>query len=759
MAALDPALTSFTLLSIAAALYLPIVFFAILRREGQEVTAGLIVFYALIGMGLGIFEAFWRGGSLSQMDALEFGDIEVYGALVLAFLMMITAHVFMRRSPMGWLVVGGVVGIVLAILSNQEMQFPHVIWSSGDLILTNDRLGIMWTVVGWLVFMIGAAFAVTDAYQKSRQPLLRNRLVYWIPVFILITINDGLILGGVSIPGNPLRLLAAALMGYLALTHNLPDVRQIMRRVLVYLITVFLIMAFYVLSVSFVIAIFRALPYFNPLFLGAVFSLLLAILFTPLLSLVRRLVDAWLHIDQYNAGRTLQEYSESISNILEMERLASVAVGIIMENMRVQRGFLFLVDQGRDANGLRTYQLRAVRNVEERQVISIELAENDPIALHFTRDGRPLLQYDIDLLPAFRAASALQHEWFKSLECEVYVPISSKRQWIGMLAFGAKLSGHRYTEDDLVTLSALGNQTAVALENARLVDNLMRLNNELRRARRQLENTNRALERLDQTKSDFISIASHELRTPLTVIKGYVEMLLENPGMDPAVHPFLNGINEGTVRLHEIMDSMFDIAQIDARALQLHLQQVDLGNLIQEICQAQSKGAKDRHLSLCIDLPILPNLKADPNSFRKVFQHLVNNAVKFTPDGGKVTVTGHVVDERPNDLPEGGVEIIVSDTGVGVDPNFRELIFTKFYQSGDLTKHSTSKSRFKGGGSGLGLALSKGIVEAHNGRIWVESPGYDEVHFPGSQFHVLIPLTKLAEDESLKMSGPVKVSL
>ena len=86
MAALDPALTSFTLLSIAAALYLPIIFFAILRREGQEITAGLIILYALIGMGLGIFEAFWRGGSLSQMDALAFGDIEVYGALTLAFL-------------------------------------------------------------------------------------------------------------------------------------------------------------------------------------------------------------------------------------------------------------------------------------------------------------------------------------------------------------------------------------------------------------------------------------------------------------------------------------------------------------------------------------------------------------------------------------------------------------------------------------------------------------------------------------------------
>ena len=414
MAGFDPALTSFTLLSIAAALYLPIIFFAILRRTGQEITAGLIMLYALIGVGLGIFEAFWRGGSLSQMDALAFGDIEVYGALTLAFLMTITAHVFMRRSPMSWLIVGGVVGIVLAILLYQEMQFPHVIWSSGDFILTNDRIGVMWAVAGWLVFMLGAAFAVTEAYQQTRQPLLRNRLVYWTPTFLLIAINDGLILAGINLPGNPLRLLAAALMSYLALTHDLPDVRQIMRRVLVYLITIFLIMVLYVVGVNFVEVIFRALPYFNPLFLGAVISLVLAILFTPLLSLVRRIVDAWLRIDQYDAGRTLQEYSESISNILEMERLASVAVGIIMENMRVQRGFLFLVDQNRDANGHRTYQLRAVRNIEEKQIISIELVEKGPIASHFTRDGRPLLQYDIDLLPIFRAASPPEHEWFKS---------------------------------------------------------------------------------------------------------------------------------------------------------------------------------------------------------------------------------------------------------------------------------------------------------------------------------------------------------
>jgi signal transduction histidine kinase len=755
----DTALIVFTLLSLLAALYLPVIFFALTRRAGQENAAWLVSLYAVIGLGLGVLEAFWRDSRLPGINTLTFGDIQMFGALALSFLTVMIVQVFMRRPTVGWLGALIVVGLGLAIILIDEEKFPLVIWSSGMWTLARDRLAMTWALLGWLAFMPGAAFSVIAAYVQTRQPLLRNRLMYWFPTFILIAVNDAMIMAGDPIPGNPLRLISAGLIGYVALTHDLPDLRQLLRRILVYLITALLIMGLYLVGFNAAEAIFQAAPGYNPLFVGGGISLVLALLVTPVLSVVRRLVDRWLKLDQYNAGHTLREYSESISNILEMERLANVAVGIIMENMKVQRGFLFLVDQAHNSMGQLFYRVGAVRSAGERQILAIELNEDGPIASHFVKEGRPLLQYDLDLLPAFRTTPLLERQWFSRLECEVYIPIFSKKQWIGMLAFGSKLSGNRYTEDDLVTLSALANQTAVALENARLVDNLMRLNTELRQARRDLEKTNRDLERLDKTKSDFISIASHELRTPLTVIKGYSEMLMEDSNLDPNFRHVIKGIHDGALRLHEIMDSMFDIAQIDARSLQLNLQQISIGDVLRDVCLTLKNPARDRNLALTIDLPILPNIKADPNSLRKVFQHLVNNAIKFTPNDGKITITGHVVDARPVDLPEGGIEIIVSDTGVGVDPNYREIIFSKFYQPGDLTKHSTSKSRFKGGGSGLGLALSKGIVEAHGGRIWVESPGYDEINFPGSQFHVLIPLSRPGKDDSLKMSAPVNVTI
>jgi hypothetical protein len=172
------------------------------------------------------------------------------------------------------------------------------------------------------------------------------------------------------------------------------------------------------------------------------------------------------------------------------------------------------------------------------------------------------------------------------------------------------------------------------------------------------------------------------------------------------------------------------------------------------------QSIKDRDQKLKIDLPPLPNLQADPNTLRKVFYHLIANAIKFTPNKGQISIHGKTLPFSSENMPEGGLEIIISDTGIGIDPNFKEIIFTKFYQpDGQLDKHSTGKTKFKGSGAGLGLALSRGIIQTHGGKIWAESPGFDEENFPGSHFHVTLPLRKQSKGSTLPIGEAIKSAL
>jgi len=742
---------------VLAALHLPVLSSLLRRRAGQESSAAFFAVYLLISMFLTAAEGLWRGGQI-QLATQIANDFQIYSAFALAFLLLITIIYFVRRDERAWLGVGAFWLIGFFVIVPNLFGFGEVVWTSGRFALTLDRLAPAWAGLGWLVFTLGAFINVRLVYSGSRQPLLRNRLNYWTPVFLLVVLNDVFLLTGNPLPGNPVRLGAALMAALIIVTHDPPDLREVARRVLTYIITTLVIVIFYAAGTTASQTVFNALPNYNELLVGAGIALVLSLIFTPLLSVVRRMVNRWFNLQEFHASRTLHAYSEQISNILDMQRLANVAVGLIIEAMDITRGFLFLVDSEITANGEKNYRLRAVRNQGERQIKILSMTGEHPVAKYLTQDQRPLLQYDLDLLPNFRSVSPPEREWFNHLEAEVYLPIFSKREWIGLLSLGAKISGNRYTEEDLVTLSALANQTAVALENARLVDNLMQLNTELRQAYRNLDKANNDLERLDQTKSDFISIASHELRTPLTTMIGYTEMLLEDFTLPTGVHDMLKSISKGTTRLHEIMDSMFDIAQIDSRTLQLHLIPVDTAALIREVGTILEKSLKERKQNLTMNIPALPMVKADPNLLKKLFQHLISNAIKFTPNEGKITVEARILAANNPEFTSSGLEIIVSDTGVGVDPDSRDIIFSKFYQPGEVNKHSTSKTRFKGSGAGLGLALSKGIVEAHGGRIWVESKGYDEVNFPGSQFHVMLPLNRSSMEEATLLMG-VKTDL
>ncbi|MBL8063899.1 MAG: HAMP domain-containing protein [Anaerolineales bacterium] len=252
----------------------------------------------------------------------------------------------------------------------------------------------------------------------------------------------------------------------------------------------------------------------------------------------------------------------------------------------------------------------------------------------------------------------------------------------------------------------------------------------------ELERMNEVLKKMDRTKTNFIQISAHELRTPLTLIMGYSQMLEQDTKDFPEMQKLAQGILEGSERMSDVVDSMLDVSRIDSNALVLRKASTQMEPIIRKVQKGFSSAFAERNIKFGYEgLDKLPAIVADPELLYKVFYHLVMNAIKFTPDGGEVKVTGRYM--NGSEPPQ--LEIAVHDTGVGVDTAMKERIFEKFGQTGEVLLHSSGKTKFKGGGPGLGLAIARGIVHAHGGQIWVDSPGYNETTLPGSTFRVSLP--------------------
>ncbi|HSH01715.1 MAG TPA: GAF domain-containing protein [Anaerolineae bacterium] len=328
------------------------------------------------------------------------------------------------------------------------------------------------------------------------------------------------------------------------------------------------------------------------------------------------------------------------------------------------------------------------------------------------------------------------------------VPIIHQDEVIGMLSL-AREEIDPFDTESITFATTFAAQTAVAIRNANLYAQITQFNHQLEaqvQARTQeLEQAYKQLEIMDQSKSDFIGIASHELRTPISVITGYSQILLEQSEANNHLEylPFLQKIDDGIDRLNEIVSSMLDVAKIDTQDFKLYTDTTSLQLLCESVATNLEKAFTDRQITLTLtpSLRQIPRIEADPSALQKVFYQLVVNAIKYTPDGGQIIIEARSWTKSPHpDWPERGVEVKVKDTGIGINEKDHELIFSKFYQTGKATLHSSGKTKFKGGGPGLGLAIARGIVLAHQGHIWVTSSGHDENNLPGSTFHVVLPL-------------------
>lgn len=253
----------------------------------------------------------------------------------------------------------------------------------------------------------------------------------------------------------------------------------------------------------------------------------------------------------------------------------------------------------------------------------------------------------------------------------------------------------------------------------------------------ELQKANAELRRMDKIKRDFVILAGHELRTPTTLIYGYTHLLkmeLQQIGVEnDRVTDMADRITAATKRLNEVVDAVINMSLIDSEQIELTLRPIRVENLLYAITQELQPVARQRQLTLSLaDLSGFPPLPADEKYLRRALTNLIDNAIKYTPDGGAVAVEAR--------LEGAALHLIVADTGIGIQPDEQERIFDKFYVLEDTAYHSSSQTAFQGGGLGLGLAVAYGIIRAHGGRVWVESEGRDVLNLPGSRFHVLLPL-------------------
>ena len=713
------------------------------RGRVQKLLEATLLLAAVWTVVLGSLALLWPGGWL----AFIWHRVAHYGVVLLALLTAeFTAAFVERRSrrELRLAVVGllllGAVALDMRLFSWLNDPFPVPLLRLG---LT--ELATLFLMAAWVVSTGAGWWTSGGAVREASGSKHRNRIRYLQVALLSFTLGDLLLFVG-SVPGVYVglagRLLGFSVVTFALLRYDLPDLRRLGLGVVRVVVMAGLTAALY-LAVLLAVGLVAGRVVDLPPVAAVVPALVVAVTIAAVIDLalrsrLNRFFDRTVLGQRYNMQKALRAYGEQVGMILDLERLADTTLDWLRTTLRVERSAFVLFSAQREG----WTELRVVRAMGSPEPAAQSFSPDSRFITHFSKIGRPLSQYDLDMLSWFQGMRGEEREWLKGLGVDLYVPVLVAEKPVALLAVGSKGGRQPYSDEDVETLVILASQAATAVENARLVEDLRGLQADLQRLNSELAETNRQLQRLDQVKADFVTIASHELRTPLSQIFGYSDVLASLEGEElsdaQATREFIGGITRGARRLKRVVDEMVDVSLIETGALKIRLATVVVGEIVQSAVESVQSTAAKREVSIKVgDLSRLPYILADSVRLEQVFISLVNNAVKFTPDGGQITVSGRLMSASGDG---GYVEVQVADQGIGIDADQRALIFEKFYRPESPLLHSTDDIGFKGAGPGLGLAIARGIVEAHGGRIWVESPGRDEKTFPGSSFYVRLPV-------------------
>ena len=400
--------------------------------------------------------------------------------------------------------------------------------------------------------------------------------------------------------------------------------------------------------------------------------------------------------------RALGEVSQAISSTLDLQAVLSTIVARATELAGTDAGVIYEYDEEREV-----FLPRAIEHLEQEIVetmLATPVRRGEGATGQLADVQEPIQVPDILTAPTeSRVRAALVHAGYRAL---LAVPLVSEHRLLGGLTVIRKVTGE-FAPEIIELLKTFATQSALAIQNARLF--------------REIADKSRQLEAASRHKSEFLANMSHELRTPLNAVIGFSEVLSERMfgDLNEKQDEYLKDIYSSGQHLLSLINDILDLSKIEAGRMELEVTDFDLPAAIDNALILVRERANRRGITLgrAIDDRV-GTVRGDERKVKQVLLNLLSNALKFTPEGGRIDVRAAMSD--------GMAEISVADTGVGIAPEDQEAIFEEFRQVGTADK--------KVEGTGLGLALSRKFIELHGGRIWVQSePG------KGSTFSFTLP--------------------
>lgn len=716
-----------SIIPLAALIIYALLLSIVIWRDNRSKPAQIFIFY-LLSMVIWSLGSFLMHAELPLGTALFWNRFMTAGAMIMPILFYYFTRSFLGiRKQKIWLYLGAMLYISLSA-ANAMGYFVKEAYVSEGVFYYKLGPATYFGFIGWIFFVGLAAFNLIRRYKKTKDSFYRNRLRYLL-IGILI-MAAGVATNFTKLGRYPLDVLLntvnAFLIAYVILKYRLLDISIVVRKGFVYFALTGLIASVYLMMVFVVERVLRGVIGIS--LVAILIAIGIALIFQPLRDYLQRWIDRLFFRERLDYYQTLRRFAQRMVTILDLNELMDSTINIVSETMQTDKVSVFLINKDE-------FCLKGSIGLEESNVSRLKLKKGNPLVLWLARNGKILTKDEISILPELKSLWERERRDLEKLGAELFLPLRSKDNLVGIITLGRKLSDQSYSQEDRALLHAMADQAAVAFENAGLYEEIRQSLKEKEKLEKELRQQHEQLVRTERLRAlgEMAGGVAHDFNNLLTAILGNVQLLSMRIGKVDA--------EEIKDKLRIIETSTLDGAKIVKRIQEFSrvrtdkaFVQVDIEKIIRDAIEitkpswrdeAQKRGST---IEVITRLNKLPPVVGDSSELREVLTNIIFNAVDAMPEGGRITISTKEDEDK--------VYTSISDTGVGMSERTKRKVFDPFF----TTKRPRS--------SGLGMSLSYGIITRYGGDIEI-----DTEKGKGTTFTIKLPISPEIEEKKRRTTS------